>query len=181
MVLIDSFSLFPCICVFMLFESLVEIINWNQKSSSLYWYIRLYLKFISANNVTTTKIFINKNNNDIIISNTKNKLLIATMIKNKGCSIKSCILYPVSCILCPVSCILYPVSCILYPYILYPVSYILYPVSYILNPVSCILCPVSCILYFVSFILYPVSLKCATIISICCAESFSSSFIILLS
>ena len=169
MVLIDSFSLFPCICVFMLFESLVEIINWNQKSSSLYWYIRLYLKFISANNVTTTKIFINKNNNDIIISNTKNKLLIATMIKNKGCSIKSCILYPVSCILYPVS------------YILYPVSYILYPVSYILNPVSCILCPVSCILYFVSFILYPVSLKCATIISICCAESFSSSFIILLS
>ena len=38
--IMDSFSWFLCLCISMLFESLVEIKNWNRKSSSLYWYIR---------------------------------------------------------------------------------------------------------------------------------------------
>jgi len=45
--LIDRFYLFPCLCVSMLFKSMVEIKDWNRKSSSVYWCIRrlLYIKF----------------------------------------------------------------------------------------------------------------------------------------
>ena len=48
---IDSFSLFSCLCVSILFKNVNQ--NWKRKSSSLYWYMRqrLYKKWRRGSNL----------------------------------------------------------------------------------------------------------------------------------